>query len=357
MTLTTHTSLITFIAVLFLHISSARAEPSKELNGMDDPETRAKVLTEAVNQFTKNKEYEKAFDAASAAHMLKPTLHRTCVAASLAQQIGQDVRAAELFTECMKFAIEENFKKSKPERWPFMQADYDCAMSRVGILRIHAPPLTTLTVDDRSLGLVDGARDIFVDPKISHKVVARSEMGVVIERSVGVGAGERHDVEFKREDMQPAKEPATPMPAPLPPVYVPQRFQLVPDPYAQPAYAVDHVPAGSWAALGGGIVMAAATIYFAHQSRVEDAHANTMAAKLIRDQTGKCDQRRNPFDCLRADAKRAEADRLFNQAIVSGAASLSLFGLSAAVYAFREPSPQAGSAQKLSAGFSLRGTW
>lgn len=357
MTLSTHTSLITFIAVLFLHISSARAEPSKDLNGMDDPETRAKVLTEAVNQFTKNKEYEKAFDAASAAHMLKPTLHRTCVAASLAQQIGQDVRAAELFTECMKFAIEENFKKSKPERWPNMQADYDCAMSRVGILRIHAPPLTTLTVDDRSLGLVDGARDIFVDPKISHKVVATSEMGVVIERSVGVGAGERHDVEFKREDMQPAKEPAAPMPAPWPPVYVPQRFQLVPDPYAQPAYAVDRVPAGSWAALGGGIFMAAVTVYFAHQARVEDKSADAISARLESGVSVKCSPDRKDPPCIQAWTMRAHAGKLFNQAIASGAAALSLFGLSAAVYALREPAPQPGSAQKLSAGFSIRGTW
>lgn len=334
-------------------VPKARADPSAEKGGLDSPETRAKVLEEAMEQFVRGKQYDKAFDAASAAHRLVPTFRMACVSASLAQKLQYDVEAAERFSECIRRAVAAGYKQWNPAHWEVIQADFEAAMNRVGVMRVKAPPLTRVTIDDKDEGFAENSRDIFLEAKISHKVVATSVLGAVHEENVRLDRGEHRDLFLTFEIPAPAPEPETTVPAA-------PRSKPAPAAPAPLQAKENALPSAFWIALGASLAFGGAAAFTGGKAstlaEIADADFNRIPGYSEHHCKGRSDE-----PCVRAQ-ERATSATVFT-GITLGLSGLALLsgGTAFGLYLTRDSTPashpQMRSLPPFAGSFSLTTHW
>lgn len=182
----------------------ARADPSPSntVEGMDNPEARAEVLLAAMRQFAESRKHEYAYEAATAAARLHPTMYSVCASGAFAYEVKRFVEATEYMKNCIEHAVRENCKQRNPKRWEMIQGDYELSRSRVGAVRVHAPPLTHVYVGGKDKGFADETREIFVEPDMAHTIVGIG-IAATMHTSVTLSRGESLHVYLKADEPAP----------------------------------------------------------------------------------------------------------------------------------------------------------
>lgn len=350
------------VSVVLSAVSTAQAEPStyRGIAGMDSAESRAKVLLTAMEQFSRSNRIGEAYDAITAAHRLAPTTRTACVAGAIAQQLQRFTESTEYFTDCIRRAVESDFKHRDPVMWKTIQGDYETARSRVGALRVHAPPLTHIYIGGKDKGFVDPEREIFVEPDAAHTIVGIG-IAATMNTSVTLSRGESRDVFLIPEAPQtPIKtddsaKPQALSPVPIRPAYEPLALRA----------DIEASAAGMYVSTGIFAASFLATTIFTTAAAVKHADASADFAKVGPDGEDQCKfdpPFKNNDRCISGIERRSTAEFFTSMAIGFGALALGSGAAAITFYYVKSNQQAAYDSSRARAtpsfvGASIRSTW
>lgn len=200
---------------LFLCALPAHAKPP-------DPKAVHQELLDASVDHVRHRRYELALSAAKAALTFRRDREILCNAGLIAARLDRFTEAAEFLRECIDLTTEPTSDNEELQRRITHAATFAMARTHVGALRIIAPPLATIFVDHRKIGLAPIEHDVFVPADQSIEILADNFDGKGSERvAIAPGQDKTVIVRTRRAPkplvLKPPKPTATPPPPTAPP--------------------------------------------------------------------------------------------------------------------------------------------
>lgn len=180
-----------------------------------DPQTLWNELFEACVAHVKHRRFELALSAAKAALAIRRTRELLCNAGMAAARLERFTDAAEFLGECIELTTDESTDNKELQRRLIHAATFAMARTHVGTLRVIAPPLATIYVNHRKIGLAPIDNEIFVPANQNIEIVADNFDGKGSER-VTIAPGQSKTVVVR---LQPkTKALVSKLPEPIPPM-------------------------------------------------------------------------------------------------------------------------------------------
>ncbi len=152
-----------------------------------------------------------------AADKIRSTTFTRCNLGMMSILLDQPIRAAEHFEREQQNPFPPPSKQADHELRDTCDFHYAEALTRVGRLRISAPPSSDVWVDTRMVGKAPVLGSVFVEPDRDHVVRIKLDSERELREVVSVGAGESttlefHSPEFSKKIEPPEMKPETQLP-------------------------------------------------------------------------------------------------------------------------------------------------
>ncbi len=198
---------------------------------LNDPETRRRDLIKAAFELrdSKTKMDEKTRwiridEYIRAADRIRSSTFTRCNLAVLAQQSGNEVRAADYFRKERENPLPKSATQHQKVIRDVCDTHAALAFERVGELNIEAPPDSAVWINHEYIGAAPLAASVFVRPNEEHNVVIELMDNTELKRRVKVQAGKSTTLKFQSppEAEVGAKERKNDIKAPPPPPFRPE---------------------------------------------------------------------------------------------------------------------------------------
>lgn len=193
---------------------------------LNDPETRRRELIKAAFELRDSKakmdektRWIRIDEYIRAADRIRSSTFTRCNLAMLAQQSGNEVRAADYFRKERENPLPETATQHQKVIRDVCDTHAALAFERVGELNIEAPPHSAVWINHEYIGAAPLAASVFVRPNEEHNVVIELMDNTELKRRVKVQAGKSTTLKFQSppEAEVEAKEPKNDIKAPPPP--------------------------------------------------------------------------------------------------------------------------------------------
>jgi hypothetical protein len=194
-----------------------------------DPEAVRRELIDAMIAHVKQRNLEHAFHAGAAALAIREDRETFCSVGMIASRLERFPETAQLLTECVRLTTKASDDPNEIQKRLVHASTLEMARSRVGTLQIVAPPLATITVNHRKIGLAPIDQPVFVPANTPVEIHADNFDGKGSEGvTIAPGQSKTVIVRTRRSTKSPvfeaisAPERLAPLPPPKPLIPAPQ---------------------------------------------------------------------------------------------------------------------------------------